>query len=70
MAVGHEVQQLAAKYGNLANEFNNVLQEVSTAGGYLNAASKEFITDPFDSKKREKGKGDFQNEVFLLTVQG
>ena len=54
IAVGHVVAQLATKYGNLSADFNEVLKEVSTAGGHLHQAAAEFVRDPFDGKKRDK----------------
>ena len=45
---------MAVKYGNLSADFNEVLKEVSTAGGHLHQAAAEFVRDPFDQKKREK----------------
>ena len=54
MAVGHQVAQIASKYGQLAADFNEVLKEVGTAGGHLHQAAAEFVLDPFDGKKREK----------------
>ena len=49
-----KVAQLAVKYGNLSADFNEVLKEVSTAGGHLHQAAAEFVRDPFDGKKRDK----------------
>ena len=54
MAVGHDVSLIASKYGNLGNDMNDILKEISAAGLSLKNSAGDFVADPFDSKKREK----------------
>jgi len=54
MQVGHEVSQIASKYGTLGNDMNGILQEIGTSGASLKSSAGEFVSDPFETKKREK----------------
>ena len=43
MTVGNEVVQIASKYGNLGNDMNDILKEISSAGSSLKNSSSEFV---------------------------
>merc|ERR1719270_2213870 len=39
MQVGHEVSQIASKYGTLGNDMNGILQEIATSGASLKSSA-------------------------------
>ena len=43
MSVGHEVSIIASKYGNLGNDMNDILKEISTAGYSMKNAAQDFV---------------------------